>query len=1312
MIEQADTLMRQTDQYSQWQQLRRKNDTSTLEIVKQILQREALLQKYATGKSINWQEFDQITQRLEKKGLHLPPSRTLRSPPFPTLPVSSRGTAAASSQSAEDVLTDDNLVILTVSCPKIGIKSENSGYSNGQTTFLPLKEFSHTVDFEIHVDPAKGKATGWFIAENREFSLDANQKKIEIDGEKLEWNEGQILVGDDDIYIDSNLLSKWFPIDIKISLGEMTALLEPREKLPIQEQYEREQRRNALLKREDLNLKYRPTQSPYEMFTIPNTDVSLSTGFDTGKSDGSNFDFHHAVVSEGDLGHMGAKIYFSGDEEHLLDNARVTLERLDQDGKLLGAMKATKVAVGDVSPVTLPILGSHASERGMALSNEDLRQSRDFDVTRFEGNAQPGWDIELYQNNNLISSTRVGSDGHYTFEDIPVYFGANSFQVLAHGPQGQRRIIETKNINVGSGMLKAGELEYKLSATQQNTTILGISEDNDEITKPRGSSRITGKLAYGLTDQFSLTAGLSSVEFEDTQHNYAQLGLNGNFSALYGEVNAIQDSAGGNGYSFQGQTAIGPVNLRAKHEIFSGMVKENEPDRVLKSHTSLGVNGVIPESLLTPSITYTLSRIEDNYDNTKDGRNSLRLSSHLGRLHISNAINWNDDAMTASSGAPIDGLFQASGSIGSGRLLAAIGYNLGSDEGVTDYKLSGYYPITQNVSAAASITREIDAGNLTTAEASLAIKTEKATFSPKISYDSDGTFSGFLTVSFSLGQDPVTKEIDMQAESRAGKGMATAFVYHDANNNKIFDQDDTPLPDVTVIARQTRKNGTTNSDGIAKITNLSAQNPTDLEIDTKTLEDPFWQPSVPGAAIMPRSGGINTIEFPVVTTGEIDGGAYWQNQDGTKEPLTDIQIVLLNSEGKAVNTVQPEYDGFFLFEHVLPGTYELHIQSETPRVKAQADQFKKKIIIGNDGTIARNQNIILGAHQEAKEQRQFPKESSHKPADSPLRVASINIAPPPFLGHKVKIAVPQHRDNEPSASPLHEKEIAATTPSSKTPVSISPLQIVAKKDQHLHSSLFSPQGPPQKPPGSPPIATRTPPSSFQRETTTIASQPYEKNKPSLSSLAHPETAGATPSSSTTLSIDPLRVLEEKSPYIQPSINSIRQGKTSLGIQTVKRRNRISPLARPHIAEGRKTNIATNFHQDTSPYIRHINSSDNFTVQLASYKSMHSAKAGIEILSKRFRHSVSDEDFRITKVDLGKGKGIYYRVSIGNFSSAQEAHRFASKLQMKTDDVKKSMAFAAGQEKEGNEPTIQNNYKPNGYAPAAVAAKYTAMQKYK
>ena len=83
---------------------------------------------------------------------------------------------------------DDNLLILELRFKQFTLKDAFVGYLNDGGLLLPLGEFVRALDFPITVEPESGRANGWFLGENRLFSLDLARHEVIIEGQRASFH--------------------------------------------------------------------------------------------------------------------------------------------------------------------------------------------------------------------------------------------------------------------------------------------------------------------------------------------------------------------------------------------------------------------------------------------------------------------------------------------------------------------------------------------------------------------------------------------------------------------------------------------------------------------------------------------------------------------------------------------------------------------------------------------------------------------------------------------------------------------------------------------------------------------------------------------------------------------------------------------------------------------------------------------------------------------------------------------------------------------------------------------------------------------
>ena len=134
--------------------------------------------------------------------------------------------------------------------------------------------------------------------------------------------------------------------------------------------------------------------------------------------------------------------------------------------------------------------------------------------------------------------------------------------------------------------------------------------------------------------------------------------------------------------------------------------------------------------------------------------------------------------------------------------------------------------------------------------------------------------------------------------------------------------------------------------------------PIDFAVATGTLEDPFWITHPEGVSVILRPGVTGTVDFPVVSTGEIDGTVYRRKGDWS-DPVADAIVQLVNDKGKIIKETRTAYDGFYLIDFVTPGGCTLRIDPEQiSRLKLDEPE-QQSIKIEGDGTIINGLDFFL-----------------------------------------------------------------------------------------------------------------------------------------------------------------------------------------------------------------------------------------------------------------------------------------------------------------------------------------------------------------
>ena len=82
-------------------------------------------------------------------------------------------------------------------------------------------------------------------------------------------------------------------------------------------------------------------------------------------------------------------------------------------------------------------------------------------------------------------------------------------------------------------------------------------------------------------------------------------------------------------------------------------------------------------------------------------------------------------------------------------------------------------------------------------------------------------------------------------------------------------------------------------------------------------------PEFPGIQIVPRRGRTHVIDFPIVSIGEVEGTVFFQTSDAM-QAVGGVILGLQKNSGNAPPVwLRSEADGYFYFERIRPGSYQI-----------------------------------------------------------------------------------------------------------------------------------------------------------------------------------------------------------------------------------------------------------------------------------------------------------------------------------------------------------------------------------------------------
>lgn len=840
--------------------------------------------------------------------------------------------------------SEDDLLLMALAIDGAPLSEDFETYTYPQGLLVPLGELCRLLEIGITVDPRAGTASGFILRQDQTFSLNLAKGEVLIAGRPAPFDASRVELHLQDIYVDTALIEQWLPLTLQVNRSGSAITVQPHEPLPLQLRLERERRSQQLPGYQQvLDRGYPHLNNPYKLFSMPSIDQTLTLGnLEVTQSGG--FTARGSTYMTGDLLGMNAEFYGYLDSSGTSPSPQLLLSRTDPDGKLLGAFKAREVDLGDVFAPPLPLLTTVSSGRGFVISRFPLYQQQQYDVQTFRGRILSGWDVELYRDGVLIGYEHDPANGQYEFPDVPLYFGLNRFVLIFYGPRGEKR-TEEHVFFVGESLTPPGENYYRLSYSEPES----------------GRSQLLWQQEIGLRKNLSVSDTLARLDLGNETRDYGGLGINGFWRGFSLRSDLVKDLSGGFGAQVAMQTRIGDTALNLEYRGLDGLRSEvySNIGDPLRTEVLLQADGLpLPRALgLQPA------SVTGSYDRYESGANltgaTLRLSTVTKGLWLSNYLHWQRwDFPEAPSYTQANGSLLASRRYNAFTARSQVDYDLAPDTRFSRFAVDLQSCLKGDYQVDFSLSHSLIDEHETFVALGLTYNTGSVFVGPTVAYsDSSAGFSAGLDLASSFQQEPRSGRWQVRPQALAAYGSASVRAFLDLDHNGRFSPGDRPLPKVTFVVNGVNEETETNADGIALLTGLPVDQPTDLSVAQNSLEEPLWTPEQPGVRFMSRPGNVMQVDFAIAALAEVSGTIYLE-QGGQRRELSGVPVELVDAQGKVVVQDRSAYDGFYVLSKVPPGTYQLRLApTETQRLGLQPKS--REVSIANEGGFVDSLDLVV-----------------------------------------------------------------------------------------------------------------------------------------------------------------------------------------------------------------------------------------------------------------------------------------------------------------------------------------------------------------
>ncbi len=749
-------------------------------------------------------------------------------------------------------------------------------------------------------------------------------KSFKVDPSSLSAEDYLRISGQD--YFSFAYYEKLFPLRFEVNHLDMQLKISSDEDLPVIQKLQAADRRRNFVPPPPFD-GFKNYEFDNRLWSVPVVDFSYRKNLAVSDYNGDNerhFDNNYFQFDSGMLlGGFDAYASVFGDSEQkgYAPRARFTLGRTFLD-EPKNALNLTSFEAGDVTGFNSTLFNNSANGRGLyASSFKDLVLSADKTID-INGPLSSGWEVELYQNGQLIGFRQAGLNGRYQFSNIPVNYGLNAFKLVFYGPYGEIQ-TEERNYYSGTSPVKAGEFGYTLNAYQRDRYLI---EENEPFKNPSSKPTTDFTGYYGVNDNLTLIAGLTQTPnlTDDEMMNFGNLGAQliwDGASFQYNSMYDFTDNLLGHHFDVQGDIYVG--SIFASYDYYGEMQAPIAyyNDEYLKDTLELRLTGNLPYLSLPYFLSYEDMRTIDG-DRIQEFHTRLS-PNFMSYYNVSVENIWSKDKNGTADDVVL--LLQAQynqlGFHTYFRYRVAPEASMQSVGQQVDYRWNKntYFQVNwdHNFKTSSGSDKNIDTLSLSAGRLF-----DFGGLTLSLSADTEKNASISLTYNMSFGKVPDRNAAFTNAQSKMSERSA---IYA-----RITDENNKPVSGTKLQVSGLQDPVTTDENGEALIADIAPYEKTLLTVDVASIEDLSLVPEYDQKKLVLRPGTVLPLNIRFSHKGAVEGYI------ASELPAFDYKVALVDDKGKQIAVQTPEEDGSFIFDDVSFGRYKLVISDEkNPCLKEQ-----------------------------------------------------------------------------------------------------------------------------------------------------------------------------------------------------------------------------------------------------------------------------------------------------------------------------------------------------------------------------------------
>jgi hypothetical protein len=757
----------------------------------------------------------------------------------------------------------------------------------GDEALLPLGQFFDLA--RIRADASgEGRIEARLQPDDVLLALQAGRDTARLDGRPVPLPPGSLVARDGDVFLGAATLGRLLGVDVFVDWSELEVIVPDPSRLPIGVLHAREAARRGLAARSGVEAPSRVLPQERAMWDGLAVDYGVFSEASDPLGGGS-----WNVAAGADL--LGGSLELGAASDGPVRDGRVRMT-----GSWLGVWRDSRIVrqlrLGD-GAATGP---TGRALRGVAVTNSPYLRASDIGLGLYGGELPEGWEVEAWRDGRMVAFDSIGTGGDFAFE-LPVAYGDNPVELVAWGPNGERRVLR-RLYKVPTLLLAKGAFEY------------GISGGACRASETDCSALGNADLRYGLARRWTLRGGTDYWRDGRAHPVLPYAGVAGTF----GNAWSVEADAALHGYQRLqlGYEPSHDASLRLEGIRFADTAagRFNPAGRRAQLRAAAFLRPSRRHESLYFEATAELNRAAASHDE------HVRVGAGLrtGAFQFQPYARWDRSGADEAVRGGVTAYLLPPGSWGRvlrGSWLRATAEADG--DGATQAGLAFARGVTPSVRAEVGVawsrgatgpTFTLTLNSLFSAFRSFTTATAPASGPATLAQQVQG----------SVIVNPRARSVSFTPGPALQRAGIEGRVFVDEDGDGVYDEGESGAAGVRLLIGS--GSVTTDSAGRYRTWDVVPFEPTIVEADSLSFQSPLWIATFPTTAVMPGPNRYTTVDVPLVLGAVVEGRVLLGGAG-----VGGVGLSLVPVGGGARRTATTFSDGGFYVTGLRPGEYEVTI---------------------------------------------------------------------------------------------------------------------------------------------------------------------------------------------------------------------------------------------------------------------------------------------------------------------------------------------------------------------------------------------------